>query len=195
MGRLVWSAKTRKYYSLRRGFYRYYSYYWDCVSKSFTIGFETANGELSEIEIIGIRKEVFDSRRKELEDGHNSPVSFKFLESNSTAVLKVESFRNDLMEKENIVFKDYVDSCFTQLKQSKTKNLVIDLRDNGGGYSEYGAILYSYLSDTAFEYCKNQIVTTDKLNAKTALPYHCSSNSRSLTMYIMLTRTLRKKWS
>ena len=67
------------------------------------------------------------------------------------------------MKKNSIVFKDYISTCFKQLKETKTENLIIDLRDNGGGYSEYGAILYSFISDTSFEYCKNQIVTTNKL--------------------------------
>lgn len=157
--------QTRKYYALRSGFYRYYSYYVDATSKTFKLAYENGNGELLETTIEGIKKDDFDNKRKSLKQTkfNYSPVSFQILDSNSTALLTIRTFRNDLMEDANIIFKDFISSCFNLLHESKTENLIIDLRDNGGGYSEYAAVLYSFLSTVPFEYCKNQFVTTDKL--------------------------------
>ncbi len=158
--------QTRKYNALKRGFYRYYSYYVNSTSKNFKIRYENAQGKPAEIIVEGIKKAVFDEKRSALDklQSDQSPVvSFEILDSLSTAILTLKSFRNDLMEKENIVFKDFITNCFKQLEQTKSKNLIIDVRGNAGGYSEYAAILFSFLTDTSFEYCKKQTVTTDKL--------------------------------
>lgn len=157
--------QTRKYNALKRGFYRYYSYYFNATSEIFKIVYENDQGKPSEIMVEGIKKDLFDKKRKSLEQTqlHGPPVSFEMLEGNLTAVLKIQTFRNDLMENEHIVFNDFITDCFKQLKEHTYEHLIVDLRDNGGGYSEYAAFLYSFLSDTAFEYCKNQIVTSNQL--------------------------------
>ena len=155
---------TRKYDALKRGFYRYYSYYINATSESFKLVYENENGKRLSIVVDGIKKKIFDERRISLRNLSNQspPISSQYIDSNSTAILKVSSFRHDLMEKSDINFENYITDFFKQLKNRKTEHLIIDLRDNGGGYSEYGAILYSFLSDTSFQYCKNQIVTTNK---------------------------------
>jgi C-terminal processing protease CtpA/Prc len=69
----------------------------------------------------------------------------------STALLTIKDLHND-------VLKDtYHQSCkktfaayFKSFKESKTKNLVIDLRDNQGGDIENGEELLSYLLDNPF---------------------------------------------
>ena len=157
--------QSRKHTSLKRGFYRYYSYYVNSTSSTFKIVYENDNGKPSEIMVPGLKKGVFNQKRRLLEETQSNypPISFRILDSSSTAILTIRSFRNDLMEKEQIVFKDFITSFFKQLAERKSENLIIDLRNNGGGYSEYAAILYTFLSDTSFQYCKNQFVTTNKL--------------------------------
>ena len=154
---------SRKYYALRRGFYRYYSYFIDSDSDNYKINYENEKGHKSTLRINGITKEIFDRKRKSFEENTTSPISFELLDSLSTAILTIKTFRNDLFEMHHIIYEDFISDCFKQLKYNKTKNLVIDLRDNGGGYSEYAAILYSFLTDKQFEYCQNQIVTTDSI--------------------------------
>ena len=41
---------------------------------------------------------------------------------------------------------------FGELKEKKVKNLIIDLRDNGGGSDDFGKILFAYLTDKPFQY-------------------------------------------
>jgi hypothetical protein len=154
--------QTRKYDALTRGFYRYYSYFLDCTSDEFNIEIETAHGTFKEVNVAGISKAQFDAKRKTITNNDVAPVDFKILD-NLTAVLTINSFRSDLMEKHQIVFKDFMSECFEQMKKQKIQNLIIDLRGNGGGYSEYAAELYSYLTDTAYQYCKRQTLTTDHL--------------------------------
>lgn len=47
-------------------------------------------------------------------------------------------------------FKHFLDSCFTDLKVNKAKGLIVDLRYNGGGNSDYGELLLSYLTDKPY---------------------------------------------
>ncbi|MBN4081568.1 hypothetical protein JYU23_00400 [bacterium AH-315-C07] len=155
---------TRKYIGLTRGFYRYYSYYISTFDTNYEIVYQSFEGTQSTINILGISKTLFDQRRnaiKELQD--KIPISFKLVDSLKTAVLTVKTFRGGLMAKAQIDFYDFVNESFTRINKEGVNNLIIDLRNNGGGYSEYGAILNSFLADTAFQYCKNQIVTSDQL--------------------------------
>jgi len=48
------------------------------------------------------------------------------------------------------VFKSFLDSCFTNLQQSSTSKLIIDLRRNGGGNSQLAQALLGYITDQPF---------------------------------------------
>lgn len=80
----------------------------------------------------------------------NSAVtSLTFLESDPhTALLTVRSF-TALGQKRT--FKKY----FKKIKKKKIKNLIIDLRDNPGGYSFSAISLYKFLTDEPFIYYHN----------------------------------------
>ena len=154
---------SRKYDALKKGCYRYYAYYINSASQEFLVTYKSALGRISKYWVQGVSKSEFDKRRNELFSTNSDPISFEVIDSISTAVLKISSFRNDLFEKHNLVFENYVDKFFEHIKRAKIKNLIIDLRGNSGGYSEYAAVLYSYLTDTSFVYCKRQTLTADSL--------------------------------
>ncbi len=71
--------------------------------------------------------------------------NFEFLNDGKTALFHYNSFV--LSDKE----KALVDSLFKLMNVNKTKNLIIDLRDNGGGNSGMGDYIISYL--TSKPYC------------------------------------------
>lgn len=48
------------------------------------------------------------------------------------------------------IFKNFIDSCFTIIKNSPTKKLIIDLRNNGGGNSVLTEILLGYITEKPF---------------------------------------------
>jgi len=49
-------------------------------------------------------------------------------------------------------FPEWLETTFKSLAEKKTQSLIIDLRKNGGGEDEFGALLVSYLTDTPFRY-------------------------------------------
>ncbi len=61
-----------------------------------------------------------------------------------TALLKLDDFQD--LEK----IKLFADSAFSDLKNKKTSNLIIDLRNNLGGDSDVGDYLLQYLLDRPF---------------------------------------------
>jgi hypothetical protein len=157
---------THIQHALRRGFYRYYSYYINTSQLEYNITYSTPNNTLQKsIQVQGISKKTLDAKRKEIES-HTSlspPISLTYIDSVKAALLSVPTFRNDLFEKGGTPFSKYLKLFFAELDKKNTKNLIVDLRNNGGGYSEYGAQLLSYLTDTPFVYCRNLWVTSDTL--------------------------------
>lgn len=156
--------KTRIWYALRKGFYRYYSYYIQYSAPTYTVKYIPFGDTIERTTTVkGISKQTLDEKRKAL-DKTTPPISHTYIDSLNTVVLTIPTFRNDLFEKAEINFSNYLDSVFSTINKKKTKHLIIDLRANGGGYSEYGAQLLSYLTDTAYEYCRNMWLATDKLS-------------------------------
>jgi hypothetical protein len=68
-------------------------------------------------------------------DSGNSPIELKFLDQ-QTAYLNTLTFEYDL-EKYKALLKD----VFTQIKSAGVRNLIVDVRDNRGGYSALGDAL------------------------------------------------------
>ena len=75
---------------------------------------------------------------------NGEPYSFKLVPEKNMAIMDFKSFVNpNNMEM-------FADSMFTTLRQNNIKNLIIDVRENGGGDSRVGDILLSYISDKPF---------------------------------------------
>ena len=78
-------------------------------------------------------------------------LCLQFIDSNETAILTVSSFvyyRWSNFE----VFKDFIDSSFKEINNKAVKNLVIDLRFNGGGSQSASIHLLKYLLKGPFTY-------------------------------------------
>lgn len=65
----------------------------------------------------------------------------------ATCYYRFDSFMNSDEQ------KAYADRLFAELDTNGTKNLVIDLRFNGGGNSRYGDYLLDYLTDKPYRMC------------------------------------------
>ncbi len=63
------------------------------------------------------------------------------------ALMKITSFSGSPSD-----FKGYLRESFKEINEAGINNLILDLRDNGGGTDEYGAKLVSYLAHSDFNY-------------------------------------------
>ncbi|HMJ46434.1 MAG TPA: S41 family peptidase [Ferruginibacter sp.] len=68
------------------------------------------------------------------------------------ALITIKWFQNDVLQEANEQFKPFIDSAFNEIKVNKIDNLIIDIRNNGGGESENASYLYSYLTNKPFRF-------------------------------------------
>ena len=88
------------------------------------------------------------------------------LTQDTIACITIQSFDENRLSKESFRFKAFLDTTFKKISESNCSRLIIDLRGNGGGLDEYGAMLYSYLTDKPFHYFSSKYSTTDTVNEK-----------------------------
>ncbi|HJP61006.1 MAG TPA: S41 family peptidase [Gemmatimonadaceae bacterium] len=90
-------------------------------------------------------------------------VSLEFLDKGQLARLRVRAFDGQ-------TFPSVLDSVFRAIRERRTSRLILDLRGNGGGVDEYGALLLSYFVDHPFRYFDSIKVTTIAPSFATWLP-------------------------
>lgn len=90
-------------------------------------------------------------------------VTKEYLDKESTAVLTVLTF----MLQENAMYKELSD-FFAEVKKRNIKNVIIDIRSNGGGNPNMSALLYSFVAlkpfDNVFNYRTKNIDIHDPEN-------------------------------
>lgn len=85
----------------------------------------------------------------------NKNLCLEFLHNDKTALLTIGSFDYYKFRNSYQYFKDFIDSCFLEINSKKSKNLIIDVRRNGGGSSSASIHLLRYLVDKPFTYSSN----------------------------------------
>ncbi len=74
---------------------------------------------------------------------------------------KIGTFGASSLKRNGFNYKSFLADSFRQLKDQNVKNLILDLRGNGGGTDEFGALLVSYLLSESFGYFERIEVTDD----------------------------------
>jgi len=103
---------------------------------------KTEEIKLDEVEVIELTKSFLDDC--------NTQLCFETDIESSTAIMTIRSFA--FYRKKMPVFKSFIDSCFQQITEHKIENLIIDLRNNGGGDPFCGSYLAQYLAKKPFAY-------------------------------------------
>lgn len=79
-------------------------------------------------------------------------LHFEIDSDNSLAIITIKNFvfyDNDLPK-----FQSFIDDCFNQIKHKNIKDLVIDIRDNPGGYPFSTSYLLQHITNKPFRYFK-----------------------------------------
>ena len=101
-----------------------------------------------------IAKEKLKVRYKGSDEFKKPLLDLQFLEKDSsTAYLKVKSFSFPYAD-----FNKFFKESFTAIKNGKTKNLILDIRDNGGGSLTACRNLFAYLVNQDFVYLKESSI-------------------------------------
>ena len=148
---------------------RFGQYYWWLIEqpREFTIKAVAASGN----EVIAKLPGVTDAQRRSNHNPANAPImaaagkfgfnspenfSLRFIKEPDIAEIRIRYFLGDK-------FATWMNETFKTLHDKKTKTLIIDLRGNGGGVDEYGALFVSELTDKPFRYF-------DRIELKTFTP-------------------------
>lgn len=80
---------------------------------------------------------------------NHPPLTFQLMKEKNTAVLTIPTF---IYYDKVPYFTDFIDSCFTLIKERNVGNLILDLRGNDGGDPFCAAPLFSYLQPEPLPY-------------------------------------------
>lgn len=105
-----------------------------------------------EVSVPGIRgTDIMKILYERYPDTAARPPLYELSWQGTTAVLTIRAFA-DGPEKELPRYPVFLKDSFQTLVEKGTENLIIDLRENGGGDDHYGKLLFAYFADEPFQY-------------------------------------------
>ncbi|KIA97565.1 hypothetical protein OA93_13645 [Flavobacterium sp. KMS] len=164
--------ETKKYVILNNNFWFYYRLVYGEQS-DFKIEYKSKDNK---IKTINLSSELY----KNTECKNQKPDPDKYLsidyKKGGIALLTIKTFNGEIFDqtKENYIL--FLEQTFKEIKDKKIDNLIIDLRGNGGGRDTYGSLLYSYLTNTPFEYYTSLESTSQKLTKNDLSSYKPKEN-------------------
>jgi hypothetical protein len=131
--------------SLENCFQYYYANHYG-VPTEFRIEYRTSeNGDIHETVIPAIPCSGINYSNKEPKE-----LDIKVFPQKNAAVLTIDSFV--YYEEKNEVFFAFVDKAFSRIREENIKNVIIDLRGNGGGDPFCASYLLSYIEREPYPY-------------------------------------------
>ncbi len=118
---------------------------------------DTKTNQKETIKVHGVSFKQFRTIEKEIEyPRFKNPIELKIDKNNKIARLSINSFRHTYYDKEGneeIAFNKFsskIDSVFNIIRKYKIIDLIIDIRQNGGGTEGYEDYVFSYLTDKTY---------------------------------------------
>ncbi len=100
-----------------------------------------------------IPEKVYNARKSKKYPSNKEPekaFNFKIHEESNYAYMKINRLFKDGYDEPEDTYPKFYKQCFKEISNKNIKNLIIDLRDNGGGKASNAAYLLQYLVDTPF---------------------------------------------
>lgn len=164
------SAERPYFKQVKLELFSFPRYYWQLFGKQDTFNVEIqSNGKVNQYSLDAIRViEDFEMKRDEI---LNARMELKFL--GESAYLNPGSFGGDETN-----YQMFIDSSFVKIHEMKSKQLIIDLRNNSGGDNSFSDYLISYFADTPFTWN-----STFTLKSSELLKDHVRKNNDTTTRY------------
>ncbi|WP_073315317.1 S41 family peptidase [Aquimarina spongiae] len=109
--------------------------------------------EITKTTIKSISKEVYSTRASKKYKSETSPQKafmYRINTEENYAYMKISRFFKDSYEEEEDTYPIFYKQCFKEIHDKNIKNLIIDLRNNGGGKASNAAYLLQYFVDKPF---------------------------------------------
>jgi hypothetical protein len=163
---------------------RFATYYWWLVEQpdQFSVTARDASGRTVVSRLAG----VTEAERKSNHNALNEPMmagiekvlgwprenqAVRFIKDPEIAEIRLKYFVGD-------AFPKRTEETFRTLRDKGTKALIIDLRGNGGGNDDYGAMLVGYLTDRPFRYFDHIAMSTISPSFKEHLEWRAADEQR-----------------
>lgn len=165
---------TGKRIGLRTNFSKYYRLHFG-LSKTFEVNYINPTTKLAETKIIESvgNKKYYENFNKI----HSLPLDkfyyydlketqkYNYKQLNTTTgILTIHTFNmGNETANEHIKYKQFLDSVFADIKTKNIKNLIVDVRNNGGGTDPNDLLTYSYLTNRNFQENKQAWISFKKI--------------------------------
>jgi len=124
----------------------------------------------------------------------NEKYAYKQI-NQQTGLLTINSFgMGNEKSEEHLIYKKWLNDIFIDIRNDNIKNLIIDIRNNGGGDDPNDVLTYSYLTNRKFRESKKVWISFDKIPL---LKYYDSSFPkilRPLGYNFVLNRYYKKRF-
>jgi hypothetical protein len=119
----------------------------------FELDLELPDGSTRTIEVAGITgaelTQRFGERYPDVETAA-PPIELEY--RGDVPVLTVRTFGSGAYGQAGIDYDEFLREAFDDFAQRGVQDLIIDVRNNGGGSDEFGRSLYAYFADSEFDY-------------------------------------------
>jgi len=86
------------------------------------------------------------------------PAAIEFLDDGKIARLTIHQFGGAMNDSGTVRLGAWLETAFADIDQHGTRELILDLRGNGGGQDELGRILLAHLVDQPFDYYADLVI-------------------------------------
>ena len=138
-------SAERMYFKLAKmEFYSFPRLYWQVFGQEDEFNVEIRTDGITKKYVLKAINLIQDYENKR-EEVLNAQMKLDFIAS--TAYLNPGSFGGDEMK-----YRTFIDSAFATILEMKSKNLIIDLKNNSGGNDPFSDYLISYIADRPFSW-------------------------------------------
>lgn len=119
----------------------------------FELELTLADGGTRTVGVPGITVEELDRRVAERHpDLSATPPPIKLEYRGDVPILTIRTFGGGAFSRVGIDYGEFLREAFTEFAQRGSRDLIIDVRNNGGGSDAFGKMLFAYLADAEFDY-------------------------------------------
>jgi len=130
--------------------------------KIFQLEIKDDKGSIGSINLEALSLPIIDSIGKirySTQAKNDLPLSLKIDTKTQIATYTIKSFRNEVISHFQQDFELFTDSVFKEINIHQIEDLIIDIRDNTGGWTANGRYLFSY-------FIKNEMSYVDRVEFK-----------------------------
>jgi C-terminal processing protease CtpA/Prc len=128
------------------------------IESPFRVTYRNRNGKRQTVELAGMTGPDWDKTWKARYATPDPPnADLKLLDAGKIAVLTIRGWFDFADEDRKLKFSDFLKASFAQMHDQGTSDLIIDIRDNGGGLDSSVYELFSFLWNKPFHYYRDII--------------------------------------